>query len=163
MVRLSFNTKLLGTLAAAMYSITLGLNYIDNHNLERRDYETGAKIVTKIDGAVSETRFTRSRIKNANLQDVVSQGFLFGRTMFYIDGGEFGRHDGKVDFIVEKEGGLKVEENIQYSRDENYNKYSDLFDKADKKLYKQKMRFREYFDFEFENENIPELPKGEKW
>ena len=134
MVRLSFNTKLIGTLAVAMYSITLGLNYIDNHNLERRDYETGTRTVTKIDGAVSETHFSRSRKKNANLQDVVCQDFLFGRTMFYIDGGEFGYHDGKVDFIVEKEGGFKVGENMQYSRAENYEEYKDLFDKADKKL-----------------------------
>ncbi len=163
MVRLHFNTKLLGTLAAIVYSVSLGLNYIDNHNLERRDYDTGARIVTKIDGAVSETHFSRSRKENGNIQDVVCEDFLFGRTMFYIDGGKFGPHDGKVDMIIEKEGVLAVGESIQYSRSENYDEYKELFDKADEELYKQKMRFREYFDFEFENDKIPAIPEVKKW
>jgi hypothetical protein len=131
---------IVGGILGAFYASQIGFNNL----LYNREYISGNyHSVTKPDKAFGHTDFTRHHDGDYRNDEVYQFRFL-GPSRVMTDGGMYGENDGLVDRIHImglRFGGVTGVLN----REENYERFKDEFDNADRVLAETKERFAEYF------------------
>jgi hypothetical protein len=127
---------IIGGILGATYGLQFGINHLtSNFEYVDKDYHS----VTRADGAFSSTRFDRYDDGN-NKIDGVFQFRLFGSTKLMDDYGSDGSVD-RIHIVCPEFGGIAG----VLKRENDYKKFKDEFDKADRILAETKERFAGYF------------------
>jgi len=114
-----------------------------NTTLDNKEYINGDfHSVSKID-KTNFIEFTQYDSENFK-ENEVRQYCFFGPSKFITDGGVYGKNDGLVDKIYIT-GSMFGKTSGTLIRKENYEKFKNEFDQADKLLAETKEKFSEYF------------------